>query len=109
MNEAIINLNEWLISFVECLHMEAKLSGVERYINIYKHNDDKYELETGIDIPLEKLLEIVPPKEEDPLLKEAYELSEDQMVAINGFLEKPIPLNFEDEYYILLAGGIYEW
>lgn len=86
-----------------------KIIQIERSINIYRKSDDEVVEEIVISIPLEKLKEIVTPKEEDPDLYEAYILEEIQLEQINGLLEKKIPPDYSQFYYVLEATGIYDW
>ena len=87
-----------------------KLRSVERTINIYsKDGDDPLE-EINIDnIPFEKLREIIPPKEDDPLLYDGYSLEEKQIALINYYLQNKIVPDFEKYNYILECYGIYDW
>ena len=86
-----------------------KIVEIERSINIYRTSDNGLVEEIIIEIPLDKLKEIVPPKEEDPELYEAYVLSGEQLDKINLLLEKKILPDFTQFFYALEAAGIYDW
>ena len=98
--------------------LKEKLIRVERTINIYTKNVDEPLEEINIDhieeiniddIPFERLKEIVLPKEDDPLLYDGYELDENQISAINYYLQVRIVPDFKIYNYILVCGGIYDW
>jgi hypothetical protein len=87
-----------------------KLVRVERTINIYKNENDNLFDEINIDfIPFDELKKIVPPKEDDPLLYDGYELDAKQLEDINAYLTEKIKPNFDLYSYILVCGGIYDW
>ncbi|TAL45882.1 MAG: hypothetical protein EPN92_06905 [Chitinophagaceae bacterium] len=86
-----------------------KIVEIERSVNIYQNSDNELVEEIIIDIPLEKLKEIVTAKEEDPSLYEAYLLNDQQLEKINLLLEKKIEPDFTQFFYVLEAAGIYDW
>lgn len=86
-----------------------KIVKIERSINIYRNSDNEMAEEIIIEIPLEKLREIVPPKEDDPDLYEAYILTELQLEQLNNLLEKKILPDYIQFFYALEAAGIYDW
>lgn len=86
-----------------------KIVKIERSINIYRNSNDEMVEEIIIEIPLDKLKEIVPPKEDDPDLYEAYVLSDQQLEKINQLLENKIQPDFTQFFYVLEAAGIYDW
>ena len=95
---------------MESSSLKDKLIRVERSINIYSKDGDELLEEISVDnIPFERLKEIVPPKEDDPLLYDGYSLEENQVKDINLYLEKQIVPNFKLFNYILVCGGIYNW
>jgi hypothetical protein len=91
-------------------NLKDKLLRVERTINAYLKNEDEPTEEINIDIiPFDKLKEIVPPKQDDPLLYYGYELESKQIDLINSFLKNKIEPDFNRYNYILVCGGIYDW
>ena len=86
-----------------------KIVKIERSINIYRNSDNEMAEEIIIEIPVEKLREIVPPKEDDPDLYEAYILTELQLEQINQLLDKKIQPDYIQFFYVLEAAGIYDW
>ena len=86
-----------------------KIVKIERSVNVYRNSDDEMAEEIIIDIPLETLKEIVPPKDDDPELYEAYILSNEQLEKINALLEKKIVPDYSQFFYVLEAAGIYDW
>lgn len=90
--------------------LKDKLLRVERTINIYTKDGDEPLQEVPVDnIPFEKLKGVVPPKEDDPLLYDGYELNEEQLNELNKFIEDKIRPDFTHYSYILVCGGIYDW
>ena len=86
-----------------------KLEKVERTINIYgKETKDLVE-EINVDIPLEKLKNIVTPKNGDPLLYRGYVLDVKQLEDLNIDLGNIIQPDFSLYYYVLECHGIYNW
>ena len=86
-----------------------QLLRIERTIAKYKNSDEHIVDEFNIDIiPLNNLLEIVTPKEDDPLLYDGYVLSEFQFEQINSLLEVKITPDFRLFYYVLECAEIYE-
>ncbi|HEV7423850.1 MAG TPA: hypothetical protein VGO21_01545 [Candidatus Paceibacterota bacterium] len=82
---------------------------VERTIASYHVSDKDIVNEINIDyVPFDKILSIIDPHEDDPLLYDGYVLSEDQFDLLNSLLEEKILPNFEDFYYVLECAGIYE-
>jgi len=91
-------------------NLNNKLLKVERFINIYRNNDNESIEEINIDhVSLNFLNEIVCQKNDDPLLYDGYVLSEIQLQAINKFLENKITPNFVLYFYVLECAGIYDW
>jgi len=87
-----------------------KLLRVERTLSIYLKKVDEPLQEIALDIiPLDKLIEIVTPKIDDPYLYDAYKLSKKQIEKINQFLGEKIVTDFKKHDYFLVAGGIYDW
>lgn len=87
-----------------------KLKEVERFINIYKNkNDPQLIEEIRIDIPLEKLRTIVPPKNDDYLLYMGYMLTKEQVDELNKELGGVLKPDFKIYYYVLEAVGHYDW
>lgn len=86
-----------------------KIVKIERSINVYRNSDNEMAEEIIIDIPLERLKEIVPPKEDDPDLYEAYILNNEQLDRINRLLENKIVPDYTRFFYVLEAAGIYDW
>ena len=86
-----------------------KIVKIERSINIYRNSDNEMAEEIIIEVPVEKLREIVPPKEDDPELYEAYILTELQLEQINELLDKKILPDYIQFFYVLEAAGIYDW
>lgn len=77
-------------------NLRDKLLRIERTICCYLKNGDELLWEINADnIPFERLREIVPPNEDDPLLYDGYELDENQIASINAFLEKEIIPDFK--------------
>lgn len=86
-----------------------KLKGVKRTINTYDNRGKELVNEIDINIPLEKLKEIVSPKDGDALLYMGYLLNPNQLDRLYeelGIKNKP---NFELYYYVLECHGIYNW
>jgi hypothetical protein len=91
-------------------NLQDKLVRVERTINVYTKDGDESLQEIPIDnISFEKLKDIVPPKEDDPLLYDGYILTEEQLNELNKFIERKIKPDFGLYTYILVCGGIYNW
>jgi len=86
-----------------------KIVKIERSIRIYLNNDNELVEEIIIDIPLEKIKEIVVPPEDDPELYEGYILNEEQLGKFNQLLENKITADFSQFFYVLEAAGIYDW
>jgi hypothetical protein len=82
---------------------------IERSINIYRDSSDELVEEIVIDIPLDKIKEIVPPGENDPDLYEAYILNMEQLQKFNLLLKNKIIPDFSQFFYALEATGIYDW
>ena len=90
-----------------------KLIRTERTINGYKKSKGKYlsdpVIEINIDkIPLDVLQKIVEANPADPLLYDAYELTEQQLTKLYSLLEKQITSGFKKFEYYLECYGIYE-
>lgn len=91
-------------------NLKDKLLRVERSVNVYLKNADEPTEEINVDtIPFDKLIEIVPPTLDDPLLYDGYELERKQIDLINSFLKNKIEPDFNMYSYILVCGGIYDW
>jgi hypothetical protein len=89
-------------------NLDDKLIRVDRSVVVYLIDKEEICLEIPIaDISLEDLKSIVPPKDDDPLLYDGYELTESQLNRINDFLENKIVSDFRVYYYILECEGIY--
>ncbi len=86
-----------------------KIVKIERSINSYRNSDNELVEEVIIEIPLEKIKEIVVPPEYDPELYEGYILNEEQLGKFNLLLENKIPADFSQFFYVLEAAGIYDW
>ena len=86
-----------------------KIIQIERSVNIYRKEDDEALEEIIIEIPLETLKEIITPKEDDPQMYEGYLLNEEQLAKINALIETKIVPDFNENYYVLEATGIYDW
>ena len=87
-----------------------KLERVERTINIYSNESKDLVKEISIDnIPIDKLKNIVIPKDGDPLLYLGYVLNEAQLKKLNNELGNIIEPNFSLYYYVLECHGIYNW
>lgn len=86
-----------------------KLEKVERSINIYDSKTEDLIREIDIDIPLERLKNVVAPKEGDPLLYRGYILDAKQLEEINNDLGGIIKPDFNLYYYVLECHGIYNW
>jgi hypothetical protein len=82
---------------------------IERSVHIYRSADNESVEEIIIDVPLDQLKEIVPPKEEDPQLYEGYILTAEQLEKINTLIEPPITPDFTQFFYVLEATAIYDW
>ena len=90
--------------------LKDKLIKVERTVNIYKINGNELLQEVSVDIiPFETLKNIVPPKGDDPLLYDGYELNKSQLSKINKFIEGKIKPDLAQFSYVLVCGGIYDW
>jgi hypothetical protein len=95
---------------MESNNLLDKLLRVERTINIYRNEDDELLQEINVDsIPFEKLKEIVPPGDDDPLMYDGYDLDNEQLNKINSYLVEKIEPDFKLYSYILVCGGIYDW
>ena len=92
-------------------NLNDKLVKVERTINVYLKNENEPLHEINVDVvPFDKLKEIVPPKDDDPLMYDGYWLKKEQIDAINAFLkDKKINPDFQTHDYILVCGGICDW
>ena len=89
--------------------MESNEIKIERTIAFYNMSDKLIIDEVNIDvIPLEKLLTIVTPKNDDPLLYDGYILSETQLNELNRLLPVKIIPDFKDYYYVLECAGLYD-
>jgi hypothetical protein len=90
-------------------NLEDKLLRVERTVAIYKQNNDLVE-EINIDsVPLDTLVNIIPPKEGDPLLYDGYVLTPNQLEKLNIFINYKIRADFDLYFYVLECTGIYNW
>lgn len=91
-------------------NLNDKLVRVERTVSVYLKEENEPFCEIKVDsIPFNNLIQIVIPKEDDPLLYDGYELEIEQINSINDFLSDKIKPDFELYTYILTAGGIYDW
>jgi hypothetical protein len=84
--------------------------GVEREIKEYDNESKEIlqEINVGM-IPLERLLAIVEPKADDPLLYDGYILNEYQIEEFNSHFPHRIIANFETCYYVLECSGLYDY
>ncbi|HLA59820.1 MAG TPA: hypothetical protein VK622_13695 [Puia sp.] len=88
----------------------SKLIRVERSIATYNIIDEDIISDDNIDeIPLNKLLTIVTPKDDDPLLYDGYVLNENQLLEINSHLNNKLVFDFNAFYYVLECAGIYDY
>jgi hypothetical protein len=88
----------------------SKLIRIERSIAKYNIADEDIVSEDNIDeISLDKLLLIVTPKEEDPLLYDGYVLNEKQLLEINNQINNRLVFDFDTFYYVLECAGIYDY
>jgi hypothetical protein len=78
--------------FMQPKDLSDKLVRVERAINIYRSESEELVEEINIDIPLEQLKRIVPPKENDSLLYLGYILNEEQLRQLNNELDNTTQL-----------------
>jgi hypothetical protein len=85
------------------------LLSIKRSIATYSLANETILEEVNIDfVPIDKLLTIVSPRTDDPLLYEGYILTEKQIEYINALLLEKIMPNFEIYYYVLECEGVYE-
>ncbi len=92
------------------MSLKEKLIKVERTVNVYLKNEDIPTTEVNVDIiPFSKLLEIIDPHKDDPLLYDGYKLRKKQLLEINQYLTNKITPNFKKYNYILVCGGVYNW
>ncbi len=88
----------------------SKLVRIERSIAKYNIADEDIVSDENIDeISLDKLLLIVTPKEDDPLLYDGYVLNEKQLLEINSNLNNKLTFDFNTFYYVLECAGIYDY
>ena len=86
-----------------------KLIRVERVIVLYNKKWEKPLKEFNLDnIPLNKIREIVTPKEDDDLLYDGYVLDLAQLEAMNKFMYNKIEINMDLYNYVLECNGIYD-
>lgn len=81
----------------------------ERIINIYSKEEGNPFQEVSINIPINKLKNIVSHRKHDPLLYEGYLLDKAQLNELNDLLENRIVPNHELYNYVLECIGIYDW
>jgi hypothetical protein len=86
-----------------------KLESVERTINIYANDTEKLVEEIDIDIPVERLKNVVIPEDGDILLYRDYLLNPKQLDELNSDLGGIIKPDFDLYYYVLECHGIYNW
>lgn len=86
----------------------SKLIRIERTIAKYSINNEKIISEEIIAIPIETLISIVTPRDDDPELFGGYPLDENQLSEINDHLKNKLAFNFSVYYYVLECTGIYD-
>jgi hypothetical protein len=94
---------------MESIDLLDKLERVERTLDIYKNVTEERIREIEINIPVERLRDIVTPVDGDLLLYRAYLLNVDQVNKLNNELGQIIEPNFNLYYYVLDSHGIYNW
>lgn len=91
-------------------NLNEKLIRTEREIAIYKIGADEPINTMNVDsIALNELIQIVPPKEDDPLLYDGYILDQSQLEKINQIKNLGIDADFENYFFVLISTGIYDW
>lgn len=87
--------------------MKRKLIRIERTLNIYTKANELIQ-EISIDIPFDTIIDIVSPKDDDPLLYDGYILDEEQLSQFNKVLKQKIEIDSNRYFYVLECTGIYE-
>lgn len=88
---------------------QKKLLRVERTIVTYRLTDNASLKQISLDsFEFDQQVQIVPLKEDDPLLYNGYELTPYQVEQFNLILPAPIFPNFGLFFYVLECTGIYE-
>jgi hypothetical protein len=90
-------------------NLADKLKTVERTVNVYNVDTEDDVEEIIIDISVERLQNIVCPKNGDTLLYQGSLLNADQLEKINRELTKKIIPDFSLYYYVLECHRIYNW
>lgn len=86
-----------------------KLESIERTINIYTNGTEELVKEIDINIPVERLKNVVIPEDGDSLLYRDYLLDRKQLDELNNDLGGIIKADFDLYYYVLECHGIYNW
>jgi hypothetical protein len=89
-------------------NLKDKLIKIERTINIYNKKNELIR-EVDIEVPIDKLKEIIQPNQEDPGLYDGYKLDIEQLELLNIYLKEKIIPSFKNYSYFLITGGIYDW
>ncbi len=80
---------------------------LERWIDVCKIGTYEATFEINVDIiPFEKLLEIVVPRKDDPLLYEGYILNENQLRSIQTLLKQHISIDLKTFTYTLVCASV---
>jgi hypothetical protein len=87
----------------------SKLERVERNLIVYDNNSNNRLQELEVDVPLDKLKEIVVPKEGDDQLYLPYVLGESQIKKLNELMGNPLETDSKKNYYVLDCVGFYNW
>jgi hypothetical protein len=87
----------------------SKLERVERTLSIFNNNSNDLLQELEVKVPLGKLKLIVIPKVGDDELYLPYVLDELQLKRLNELMGHAIKPDFQKNYYVLEANGVYNW
>lgn len=80
---------------------------LERWIDVCKTGTYEATFEINVDtIPFERLLQIVTPRDDDPLLYDGYILNENQLRSIQFLLERDISIDLKTFTYVLIYASV---
>ncbi len=84
------------------------IKGVKRMINVFGVDTKELFQEISLEIPIEALRIIVPPRDGDTMLYLGYKLNIQQVFALNNYLTRKISPDFGAFAYYLVCEGIYK-